>query len=115
VFVAVDDADAVVGFAALGPLLDPDGGTGSAELVALWVAPTAQRQGHGSRLLSQVASAARSGMNATRLAHWVARQDIYRQRFLRACGFGADGAERSWQAPSGELVDEQRWSTRLDL
>jgi GNAT superfamily N-acetyltransferase len=103
-----------VGFAALGPLLDPDGGEGGAELVALWVAPDRQRQGHGSRLLAAIASQARSLQGATRLSHWVARQDVYRQRFLRTAGFGPDGAERSWQAPSGEIIDESRWSARLD-
>jgi GNAT superfamily N-acetyltransferase len=114
VAVAVDESETVVGFAALGPLLDPDGGQGAAELVALWVAPEAQRQGHGSRLLSQVADAARRHLSAARLSHWVTRQDIFRQRFLHQAGFRADGAERSWQSPAGELVDEMRWSTRLD-
>ncbi|MDR0593113.1 MAG: GNAT family N-acetyltransferase [Bifidobacteriaceae bacterium] len=103
----------VVGFAAVGPLLDPDGGRGAAELVALWVAPASQRSGHGSRLLASAAGHARR-QGATRLSHWVARQDVLRQRFLRSAGFAPDGAERSWQAPAGEIVDEARWSARLD-
>jgi GNAT superfamily N-acetyltransferase len=113
VFVSAHD-QSVAGFAALGPLLDPDSGQGSAELVALWVAPDHQRQGHGSRLLAAVAEAARRPPVASRLSHWVARQDIFRQRFLGSAGFGADGAERSWRTPSGEIIDEARWSARLD-
>jgi GNAT superfamily N-acetyltransferase len=119
VFSALDEADRVVGFSALGPLLDPDGGGGGSgakagELVALWVTPSHQRAGHGSRLLAAIAGAARSSSaEFDRLSHWVARQDIHRQRFLRAAGFGPDGAERSWQTPAGELVDEQRWSALL--
>jgi GNAT superfamily N-acetyltransferase len=112
VFVALGEAGQLVGFAAAGPLVDPDLTPGGAELVALWVAPAHQRAGHGSRLLAAVADAARARA-APRLAHWVTRQDIYRQRFLRAAGFGPDGAERSWQAPTGELIDEQRWSALL--
>ncbi|MDR2374031.1 MAG: GNAT family N-acetyltransferase [Bifidobacteriaceae bacterium] len=104
----------VAGFAAIGPLLDPDAGEGGAELVALWVAGEQQRLGHGSRLLAAAADAARRLQRATRLAHWVAHQDVFRQRFLKSAGFGRDGAERSWQAPGGELVDESRWSARLD-
>jgi GNAT superfamily N-acetyltransferase len=113
VFVAEDADGSAVGFAALGPLLDPDGGKGAAELVALWVAPEHQRAGHGSRLLEAAADAARRLVQATRLSHWVARQDIFRQRFLHSAGFGADGAERSWQAPTGELIDEARWTAAL--
>jgi GNAT superfamily N-acetyltransferase len=114
VLAAEDAGGAVVGFAALGPLLDPDGGKGAAELVALWVSPDHQRAGHGSRLLEASADAARRLQAASRLSHWVARQDVFRQRFLRSAGFGADGAERSWQAPTGEIIDEARWSARLD-
>jgi ribosomal protein S18 acetylase RimI-like enzyme len=114
VLAAEDEGAAVVGFAALGPSLDPDGGNGAAELVALWVAPARQRSGHGSRLLSAAADAARRLQQATRLSHWVARQDVFRQRFLRSAGFGADGAERSWQAPTGEIIDEARWSALVD-
>jgi GNAT superfamily N-acetyltransferase len=105
--------DLVVGFAALGPALDPDGIKDAAELVALWVAPEHQRAGHGSRLLAAAADAAHSLQRAARLTHWVARQDVFRQRFVRSAGFRADGAERSWRAPGGEIIDEARWSTRL--
>jgi GNAT superfamily N-acetyltransferase len=118
VFAATDPAgptSITVGFAALGPLLDPDGGKGAAELVALHVDPPHQRQGHGSRLLAAVADAARSPSNvATRLSTWVAVADVVRQRFLKQAGFGADGATRAWHTDAGSLVDEQRWSARLD-
>src|SRR5215213_249319 len=43
--------DLVVGFAAVGPSEDPDAAPVDGELVALWVDPAHQRQGHGSRLL----------------------------------------------------------------
>jgi GNAT superfamily N-acetyltransferase len=112
---ALDQAGQVVGFAAVGPLEDPDRPAGGAELVALWVAPERQRAGHGSRLLAAAAGAARAGqVGYSRLAHWVARQDVYRQRFLRGAGFSPDGAERTWRAPGGQLIDEQRWSARLE-
>ncbi|MDR3360870.1 MAG: GNAT family N-acetyltransferase, partial [Bifidobacteriaceae bacterium] len=59
VFCALDGADQVVGFAAAGPLTDPDGAE-AAELIALWVTPAGQRAGHGSRLLAAVADAVRA-------------------------------------------------------
>jgi ribosomal protein S18 acetylase RimI-like enzyme len=114
VLAGLDEAGQVAGFAALGPLLDPDRPVRAGELVALWVAPDRQRAGHGSRLLAAAAQAARApGAAFERLSHWVARHDVYRQRFLRGAGFALDGAERTWQAPSGELIDEQRWSALL--
>jgi GNAT superfamily N-acetyltransferase len=132
VFAALDAEGAVAGFAAFGPLADPDGAR-AAELVALWVAPGAQRAGHGSRLLAAVADAVRAAPSLpapagaqgqalsadgtprfTRLSHWVARQDIPRQRFLRGAGFAPDGAERSWRTEAGELIDELRWSALTD-
>ncbi|MDR1118002.1 MAG: GNAT family N-acetyltransferase [Bifidobacteriaceae bacterium] len=113
-FAAVGEADGVAGFAALGPLLDQDGGARAAELVALWVAPQHQRAGHGSRLLAAVADALRApSAPFDRLSHWALRQDVHRHRFLRGAGFGPDGAERTWRAPTGELMDEQRWSALL--
>ncbi|MDR2254076.1 MAG: GNAT family N-acetyltransferase, partial [Bifidobacteriaceae bacterium] len=60
VFAALDRTDHVVGFAAIGPLTDPDARPGATELVALWVHPDHQRDGHGSRLLAAVADAVRS-------------------------------------------------------
>ncbi|MDR1441916.1 MAG: GNAT family N-acetyltransferase [Bifidobacteriaceae bacterium] len=114
VLVATDANGVTVGFTALGPLLDPDAAPQAAELVALWITPTHQRLGHGSRLLAAAADQARHLQHATRLSHWVARQDILRQRFLRTTGFGADGAERSWRTPTGEIIDESRWSTQLN-
>jgi N-acetylglutamate synthase-like GNAT family acetyltransferase len=114
VYSALADDGQVAGFAALAPSLDPDSRGQSGELVALWVSPAHQRAGHGSRLLAAVAESARSStLPFQHLSHWVTRQDIHRQRFLRGAGFGADGAERTWRAPPGQLVDEQRWSALL--
>lgn len=73
-----------VGFAAV----DGDG-----ELVALWVDPAHQRQGHGSRLLAAVADSARQH-GTTTLSTWCPLPDEARRRFLTSAGFGADGALR---------------------
>jgi len=114
VFVAVNQAEKVVGFAALAPSFDADAGPGLSDLVALYVLPEAQRCGHGSRLVSAVAAAGRAG-TVQRLVCWVYAGDYIRQRFLKQLGFGADGATRSWRTPDGDLIDEARWGTRLDL
>jgi GNAT superfamily N-acetyltransferase len=114
VLVAESGTNRVVGFAAVSPLFDPDGGKGTAELMALYVDPDHQRLGHASRLLTAAADAARTRTHATRLSTWVAAIDYMRQRFLKQSGFGADGSERSWRTPEGDMVDEQRWSTLLE-
>jgi GNAT superfamily N-acetyltransferase len=110
---SANPAAQVVGFAAWGPSVDPDGGAGVAELAGLYVAPAHQRKGHASRLLAAVAGLAPTKTGATRLTTWVYAGDYIRQRFLKSVGFDADGAQRSWRTPDGDLVDEARWSTLL--
>jgi GNAT superfamily N-acetyltransferase len=94
VLVATDDG-IVRGYAALAPASDPDlvGVPGIAEIVDLVVAPNAERQGHGSRLLHACADYARDG-GATAALTWVALADEPRRAFLLGHGFGPDGAIR---------------------
>ncbi|GAA2036652.1 hypothetical protein GCM10009740_30010 [Terrabacter terrae] len=82
----------VVGFAAVAPSPDPDGG-GASELLVLGVHPDARRQGHGSRLLNAAVDTAR-GRGADALTAWVLADDEHTQGFLAAAGLGADGASR---------------------
>lgn len=81
----------VVGFAAFGPA--PQGEPGDADLPALYVDAVHQRHGHGSRLLAAGVDLLRED-GATRLFCWVPEQDLPRLTFLRAAGFGEDGARR---------------------
>jgi GNAT superfamily N-acetyltransferase len=94
VLVATDDG-IVRGYAALSPATDPDlvDIPGVAEIVDLVVAPNAERQGHGSRLLHACADYARDG-GATAAVTWVALADEPRRAFLHSHGFGPDGAMR---------------------
>jgi len=114
VLVALDATERVVGFTALAPSFDADSEPGSSELTALFVSPDCQRQGHASRLVSAVAAVGRAS-KVKRLVCWVYDQDYMRQRFLKQLGFGADGSTRTWQTPAGDLINEARWGTRLDL
>jgi len=114
VMAALDAGEKVVGFAALAPSFDADSEPGCSELVALFVSPECQREGHASRLVSAVAAVGRAG-TVKRLVCWVYDQDYMRQRFLKQLGFGADGSTRTWQTPAGDLINEARWGTRLDL
>ena len=97
VFVACERAD-VVGFAAVGPGL----------LVALEVAPPAQRSGHGSRLLAAAVDRLRSD-GAHEVSTWVLDDDPAREQFLAGAGLGPDGRTRTL-ATGVRDVRESRWS-----
>ena len=66
---------------------------GEGEIVALWVDPAHQRQGHGSRLLAAAADTARTH-GIAELNVWCALPDEARRRFLTSAGFEADGGLR---------------------
>ena len=93
----------VVGFAAV----DDD-----AELVALLVDPTHQRQGHGSRLLSAVVDHLR-GVGAPRLLAWCPAPDVARRAFLASAGLAPDGAWRELEVPDAPPLREVRLSASL--
>ena len=84
----------IVGFVAFGPSADGDAEPGAdAELVALLVEPSAQRRGHGSRLLNASVDMLREN-GLTRVRIWVPEPDQPRLAFLEAAGFARDGAGR---------------------
>lgn len=85
---------AVVGFVAFGPSADGDAEPGAdAEIVALLVDPSAQRSGHGSRLLNASVDLLREN-GFSRVHIWVPEPDAARLTFVRAAGFAPDGAGR---------------------
>ncbi|PFG33521.1 GNAT family N-acetyltransferase [Sanguibacter antarcticus] len=100
VLVACERAD-VVGFAAVGP----------AVLVALEVAPSAQRSGHGSRLLSAAVDRLRSD-GASEMSTWVLDDDPAREQFFTGAGLGPDGKTRLLATGVRE-VRETRWSATI--
>lgn len=116
VLVAVED-DRTVGFAAIGPAADPDTGDRVAELVALEVAPAAQRRGHGSRLLAAAVDHARA-LSCTEVVIWYPLADETRRAFLASAGWGPDGAFRDISVQTSDtdepaLVREVRLVTAL--
>jgi GNAT superfamily N-acetyltransferase len=100
VLVACERAD-VVGFVAVSP----------GQLVALEVRPSAQRSGHGSRLLSAAVDRLRSD-GADEVAAWVLDGDGARERFLAGSGMGPDGRTRTLATGVRDVV-ESRWSASL--
>ena len=100
VLVACERAD-VVGFAAVGPGL----------LVALEVTPSAQRSGHGSRLLAAAVDRLRSD-GAHEVSTWVLDDDPAREQFLAGAGLGPDGRTRMLATGVRE-VRESRWSADI--
>lgn len=115
--VAVED-DQVVGYAAVGPSSDPDCDPGTAELLALEIAPAHQRFGHGSRLLSASVDVARSA-GAQTLTVWCPLRDEVRRAFLQSAGWGPDTALRDLATgdpdqPDG-LLREARLATDIRL
>jgi GNAT superfamily N-acetyltransferase len=105
----------VVGFAALAPAADEDLDADiDAELVALVLAPAAERQGHGSRLLNAAVELLRDE-GSTHVYFWAARSDRALITFLEGAGWVADGARRTLDLRGdGEVVvDQARLGTRL--
>lgn len=99
VLVAVNAEGRVVGFAAVGPSDDPDAEPGEDALVAEFVVdPSAQRQGHGSRLLNAVADTLRAD-GFTRATWWVRSIDDVTRRFVTESGWEADGAHQEVETP----------------
>ena len=92
ILVAVED-DRAVGFASVGPADDPDTSALTAELGALDVAPSAQRRGHGSRLLAATVDHAHT-LGCDEVIVWCAVDDEPRRAFLTGAGWGPDGAYR---------------------
>jgi ribosomal protein S18 acetylase RimI-like enzyme len=84
----------IEGFAMTVPSADPDADPVSdGEIAELVVAPTAQRVGHGSRLLHACADTLRSD-GFSRATIWLAATDDALRRFLTVAGWGTDGAYR---------------------
>jgi GNAT superfamily N-acetyltransferase len=83
----------VVGFAAVGPSIDPDANQNSGEVLALGVHPDARRSGHGSRLLNAAVDTLR-GKGFTTMSIWLLAHDQDTRSFLTTAGLSPDGAYR---------------------
>jgi GNAT superfamily N-acetyltransferase len=82
-----------VGFAAVGPSLDPDADDASGEVLALGVHPGARRNGHGSRLLNAAVDTLR-GKGFHSVSAWLLADAEDTRAFLRTAGLSPDGAYR---------------------
>ena len=83
----------VVGFAAVGPSIDPDANETSGEVLALGVHPDARGSGHGSRLLNAAVDTLR-GKEFDSMSVWLLARDEDTRAFLTAAGLVPDGAYR---------------------
>ena len=88
----------VVGFVAIGPSEGAPPNVG--EVLALVVAPDAQRAGHGSRLLNAAADRLRQ-VGFDRMVVWVLGDDDVRRAFLAGAGLAPDGAHRTLEMDGG--------------
>ena len=83
----------VVGFAAVGPSVDPDAGETSGEVLVLGIHPDARRSGHGSRLLNAAADTLRDkGFES--MSAWLLAGDEDTRAFLTVSGLSPDSAYR---------------------
>jgi ribosomal protein S18 acetylase RimI-like enzyme len=83
----------VVGFAAVGPSVDPDASDTSGEVLGLGVHPDARHSGHGSRLLNAAVDTLR-GKGFNSMSVWLLAHDEGTRAFLTAAGLSPDGAYR---------------------
>ena len=84
----------VVGFAAVGPSIDPDASETSGEVLGLGVHPDARHGGHGSRLLNAAVDTLR-GKGFNSMSVWLLAHDEGTRAFLTAAGLSPDGAYRN--------------------
>jgi ribosomal protein S18 acetylase RimI-like enzyme len=103
----------VVGFAAVGPSVDPDATDTSGEVLALGVHPDARRSGHGSRLLNAAVDTLR-GKGFDSMSVWLLAGDEDTRAFLTAAGLSPDGAYRDRVVSAdGTLAREVRLTADL--
>jgi len=103
----------VVGFAAVGPSVDPDATETSGEVLALGVHPEARRSGHGSRLLNAAVDTLR-GSGFDTMSVWLLAGDEDTRAFLTAAGLSPDGAYRDRVVSAGgTLAREVRLTADL--
>ncbi len=106
----------IVGFAALGPLDDPEEDvpdpTSTANLGPLLVEPRWGRRGHGSRLLAAAVDHARQD-RMQRMISWIPSGDGASLSFFRSAGWQTDGYARALDTGAGELR-ELRLHTSLE-
>jgi GNAT superfamily N-acetyltransferase len=111
-FVAVDDADAVVGFVHTGPLRDEDLSRESrAEIYTLYVHPRAWRRGVGSALLGAV-DTFWDPTDVRELLLWVFEANAASRAFYEALGWRPDGATQVDDFGDAQPV-EVRYRRRL--
>ncbi|WP_296138315.1 GNAT family N-acetyltransferase [uncultured Tessaracoccus sp.] len=93
--------DGVVGFVVTQPADDPDAGAEVGQIGEFVVDPDARRAGHGSRLM-QAAIDTLVTDGFTVATTWVPTSDDVMREFLRAAGWGPDGAHQEAGVESGE-------------
>lgn len=105
----------VVGFAAVGPSIDPDATEDSGEVLALGVHPDARHCGHGSRLLNAAVDTLR-GKGFTSMSVWLLAREENTRAFLSEAGLSPDGAYRDRVIDlDGALAREVRLTADLDM
>jgi GNAT superfamily N-acetyltransferase len=105
----------VVGFAAVGPCVDPDATNTSGELLTLGVHPDARRNGHGSRLLNAAVDTLR-GKGFDCVSTWILATDEATRAFLTAAGLSPDSAFRDRVIDvDGTVAREVRLTAALSL
>ena len=85
--------DQIVGFAAVGPSVDPDATETSGEVLVLGVHPDARRGGHGSRLLNAAVDTLRD-QGFRSISTWLLAGEEDSRAFLTAAGLSPDSAYR---------------------
>jgi GNAT superfamily N-acetyltransferase len=108
------ERNSVRGFATTVPSTDPDADPIYDAEVELEVAPSAQRQGHGSRLLHAAADTMRSD-KFNRATTWINSNDDTRRSFLAAAGWAADGAHRDLDLRGDGMVQVKQVRLHTDL
>ena len=107
-------SDALVGYAAFGPSIDPDSDPTTAELLALVVDPDCIRQGHGSRLLAATVDQLRASGSQT-LIIWLPLADELSRAFFIESGWGPDSAYRDRVISDDIVMREVRLVTNIGL
>jgi ribosomal protein S18 acetylase RimI-like enzyme len=102
----------VIGFSWVSASRDEDASPGTAELIALYVAPEHQRSGVGRALMAESLRVA-DLQGASRVTLWVLEANDSARAFYSSLGFAPDGSVKTTARWGGVPVAEVRYSCVL--
>lgn len=112
VFVSLDEAGRIVGFASIQASRDADAPEATGELTTIYLLPEWWGRGRGRALLETCLDRARQ-RGFARVTLWVLDSNQRARRFYEKAGFTTDGASKTETVAPGVVLEEVRYCRDL--